>query len=71
MSQNLYYSLPSTAKPLPDALKYALRKRRNSPCTMYISDIPYLQGLADAGVDGAQQLIELIERHEEVEVFER
>jgi hypothetical protein len=33
------------------------------------SDVPYLQGLRDGGVDGAAELIEAIKKHQEIELY--
>lgn len=59
-------------KTLPDALKFVLRDKRGQGSeknTYDHSDFPYLRGLVDAEVDGAQELIAAIEQHEEVEVW--
>ena len=57
---------------LPDELKFALRKRFREPVdtTMHNSSVPYLEGLRDAGVKGAQALLDAIEKHGEVTVKE-
>ena len=34
--------------------------------TMTTDDTPYLEGLRDAGVDGAQELIDILNEHESV-----
>jgi len=34
--------------------------------TMTVADIPYLEGLRDAGVDGASELIEILRKHEAI-----
>lgn len=74
MSMSLYW-LPvihRDGKHLPDALKFALRKRHNGHVDIVLteSSIGYLQGLSDAGVDGAETLIEALEVHGEIRVFE-
>jgi hypothetical protein len=61
---------------LPDALKFILRKRfrGDGPCvrrTMGSADLDYLRGLADADVDGAQDLIDAIDQHGDVELEEQ
>lgn len=74
MSMNLYWEPQHRdADDLPDSLKFALRKRYG-PCvdTVFTTqDISYLRGLEDAGVKGASDLIEAIEKHDAVRVFER
>ena len=57
---------------LPNELKYTLRKKCGDPVRGILTshDIPYLEGLADAGIKGARQLIELVQEHMEIEVFE-
>lgn len=58
---------------LPTALKWKLQKRYFgvvSDRQMEYSDIPYLEGLRDADVEGAQELIDAIEKHEVVIVTE-
>jgi hypothetical protein len=79
MSFNLYWRpvKPTTAKSLPRDLKKPLAKRffdsdgslKGGPVTLTDKDSDYLEGLADAGVDGAEELIEAIRRHGAVEVY--
>ena len=74
MSTNLYWEpADRKMKDLPASLKFALRKRYGGTVneTMTDRDIPYLEGLRDAGVEGAQALIEAIEKHEAISVIER
>ncbi len=56
-----------------DQLKLALRKRYDGfiKARLTSQDIPYLQGLLDAGVKDANKLIQLVERHGEYDVFEQ
>ncbi len=58
---------------LSDQLKYALRKRytESGVICLAASDVPYLEGLRDAGVEDAGKLLEAIERYDEVEVWEQ
>ena len=59
-------------KTLPDALKIILLKNQSvgyTPGTFDTPDLCYLRGLADAEVEGAEELIELIEKHGEVELW--
>jgi hypothetical protein len=57
---------------LDDALKFALRKRCGGmvDTVMHGRDVPYLEGLRDAGVKGAAELIAAIEKHDDVVVRE-
>jgi hypothetical protein len=57
---------------LPSALKFALREEYGDPVKKIFTsnDIAFLRGLAVGKIDGAESLIELIEKHDEVEVFE-
>ena len=59
------------AKSLPDALKFILRDKHglDGRETWGTATIPYLRGLVDGGVDGAQELIAAIEAHAEVELW--
>ena len=57
---------------LPDALKFVLRDKMGLMEGERIFDhgnISYLSGLRDAGVEGAQELIDAIEKHDEVVVW--
>jgi hypothetical protein len=75
MTTSLYWNpvvKPKTHR-LPDALKFILRRiHRDGQVTMTMreADLPYLHGLRDAGVDGALELIEAIDKHDEVELSE-
>ena len=57
-------------KTLPNALKYVLQKKEGLDgvinITMGESDLGYLQGLKDAGIEGAEELITAIEKHNQV-----
>lgn len=78
MSLDLYYS-PGLREPdsLPKALKYVLGRRlwgeevhlQSPPQTVDKTLIPYLEGLRDAGTDGAQRLIDLIEKYGSVRLW--
>ena len=73
MSSNLeWFPLDMKGKGLPDALKFALRKRFEEPVDMVMDEtyVSYLHGLIDAGVDGASSLLEAIEKHGAVRVQE-
>lgn len=51
-------------------LPYALKQKIEGilPRTFSSGDVQYLQGLADCDIDGAKKLIQLIEKHGEIEV---
>lgn len=59
------------ATPLPKSLKFSLSRRlwdTDGSCgegaiTVSANLVPYLEGLRDAGVDGANELIKAIETH--------
>jgi hypothetical protein len=72
MSANLKWT-PSkhTGHDLPDALRFALEKNPSGNDRRHFGEasIPYLEGLRDAGIDGAQQLIDAIEKCGDVEVY--
>jgi hypothetical protein len=68
MSSSLVYRIPQQAKDLPDELKYILEKAYQLPWKFTRQEIDYLRGLDDCGIKGAATLIELIEKHEEIEV---
>lgn len=71
---NLYWLpvSPKRGKGLPDKLKFVLRERFEYPVRVEFDEhtIGYLQGLHDAGVEGAEELIEAIEKHGRIQVFE-
>ena len=73
MSSNLVWQpVKANYKNLPDELKFAMRKRFDGhvKTTMDESDAGYLQGLRDAGVKGAQELLDAIAKYGEIEVKE-
>jgi len=63
-----------TKKSLPDDLKFILRKKLGGRTVlnhrMDEADIPYLKGLVDCEVKGAFDLIEMIEKYDEVVIDE-
>lgn len=64
--------LPSESDDYGPSLKFALRKRYGEPIKAVLdsNDIPYLQGLGDAGLHDASKLIALILIHGKYEVWE-
>lgn len=72
MSANLYWEpYKKRPKSLPDALRFKLRDGYgvSNEAIMNASDLAYLQGLRDCSIDGAQELIDAIEKHEAVRVW--
>jgi hypothetical protein len=57
-------------KRLPDALKYALERSPAGRDTRHFGEdsLSYLEGLRDAGVEGAQELIDAIENYGDITV---
>lgn len=57
---------------LGDKLKFALRRKYGDGfhARLSSSDMEYLAGLRDAGIDDASTLIDAIFEHDEVEVWE-
>ena len=45
------------------------RKNNNGKLRLTLFDIPYLCGLKDGGVYGARELIEALEKHQEIEIY--
>lgn len=73
MSSTLYWRpISKETNSLSTGLKYALQKKYGSSAkaAMSYDDIPYLEGLVHGGVEDAQELINAIEQHEEIEVWE-
>jgi hypothetical protein len=76
MSQSLYWKpiKPQRHSSLPSQLKFILQKRYDGLETgesIILGEAvqPYLEGLADAGIEGAKELIAAIKRHEQVEIW--
>jgi hypothetical protein len=71
MSSDLMWRPVSEGEALPKTLKFALSKKlwgTDGTCgdgdvVVDSNLIPYLEGLRDAGIDGADRLIKLIETH--------
>lgn len=57
-------------KSLPTALKWALTKRYGGDPNVTVdqNNVDYLRGLLDAGTEGAQELIDAIEKHGSVQL---
>jgi hypothetical protein len=73
MSSSLVWELVNDYKGSFDIdLKFALRKRYGDPVNHIFdsSDIPFLEGLAVAGIKEANDLVGIIYKHEEVLVKE-
>jgi len=50
-------------------LRNAIENRYSLPTVIGFSAKNYLEGLRDAGVNGAEDLLEAIEKHGEIEVY--
>ena len=74
MSSNLYWEPTNRGKNkcLGTALKWVLQKRFGYPVRVTLDEenILYLQGLADADIEGAQSLVDAIEKHGCIELKE-
>ena len=68
MSSTLKWRPNKTKGSLPDELKWKLKL--HSSRVFDKSDIPFLEGLAACEIKGAKQLIQLIEKHEEIVLSE-
>lgn len=79
MSKNLYWKpvLPNKKYDLPDMLRYVIAKKiwgndgtlTSEGIELDSSIVLYLEGLRDAGVAGAEELIEAINKYEKVEIW--
>ena len=74
MSATLAYQpvIPPKHKTLGDDLKFILKQKfhlEEGAQRLKKSDIPYLQGLFDAGIKDAIILIDNLNKHGEVDVF--
>ena len=58
----------SSFKQLPRALLHALEKRHQLPCYFDCSQIDYIQGLIDAEVEGAEELMRIVCEYQEIEL---
>ena len=75
MTMNLYWE-PAEREPsgdLDDKLKFALRNRCGGTVDTILTtqDLSYLNGLTDAGIKDAETLVDAIEKHGSIRVFER
>lgn len=74
MSYNLYWK-PVVSKrhpSLPDALKLVMREEYGTPLheTVNEDDRGFFRGLAAAKVEGAEEVLDLIDKHGTVELWE-
>lgn len=78
MSTCLYWRPePPPSGTLPDALKYELARRiwdsdgsvGQDAVTLDEESIPYLEGLAECGIDGASELTDAVRQHGRVQVW--
>ena len=70
MSSTLMWKpdVPDDGSSLPDRLKFILEKkyRDYDEIKMTRSDMPYLEGLYDCGVEGSGELIDAIREYESI-----
>ena len=74
MSNSLQYKIIVPEEPgyLPDELKYILREKYELGQGVYqlkYTDRDYLQGLSDAGIDGAKELLDHMNKGETIEIW--
>jgi hypothetical protein len=64
MSTTLVWKPCTKGRPLPDSLKRVLAGTRYSQdCELTPNDSLFIQGLQAAGVDGAAEVLEALEKH--------
>jgi hypothetical protein len=70
MSGSMYWKPRAGGERVPQALKSALQKRyKEWPRDFDYADQKYLEGLCDAGVEGAADLIDAITTHGTITVY--
>lgn len=68
MSQDLYWRLPGKGKQIGSIeLREIIRDRGDKILSM--SDCKFFEGLVAAKIEGAQELLDLIYKHDEIEVY--
>lgn len=71
MSQDLYYR-PISKKSISVGdfqLRNIIEKKFGYRAVISYISIPYLEALQDAGIEGADELIEAIRKHDEIEIY--
>lgn len=68
MSSTLYWRPIVKGEDLPDELKDKIDKEFQLPRIFCQADTPYLRGLRDCDIHGADKLIALIDQYDEVEL---
>ena len=70
MSTNLVWQLvkKSDYKTLPKSLKFIIEEKFKFPCVIGLEDYGYFRGLHDAGIEGADEVLELITKYESIEL---
>jgi len=63
---------PNGGISLPTELKFVLRKKFGEPIDVRLRRdmVPYLEGVADCGIDGAKALSDYILEHDDVQIIE-
>lgn len=69
MGSSLYWRPILNGRGLANELKNVLTKSFQFPRVFNRDDVNYLRGLSDSNVLGAALLIEMIEKHEEIELY--
>lgn len=70
MSGTLYWEVPKPGKPVGDLqIRNAIQKRYGDQATLGHSDKGFLEGLAYGNVKGAQELLDAIEKYDEINVY--
>lgn len=59
MSTSLHYSITPKDKTLPDELKKVIEDKFDFPYAITTNDFDYFRGLSDAGIKGADMVIEI------------
>ena len=71
MSCSLYWKPSGSGNQVGDAaLRNAVEKHFGRRAWLDYDSLEFLRGLAAAGIEGASELIEAIERHERIEVYQ-
>lgn len=73
MSATLHWAPRDNRRSFDDALRFALQKRYggqwHGDMVLSESDLPYLEGLRDAEIGGAQDAIDAIETHDVIRIW--
>jgi hypothetical protein len=71
VSCSLYWRPPGKGHQVGDfPLRRAIENRFGRTAVLDYAAVDFLQGLAAAGVDGATELLEAIEKHDKIEIYQ-